>query len=431
MSDIAEQSTLASDSDGRREAIAVTSRTRRGVVVATILFCLLPAIQLGLTYWISIQGLAFVLVLYAVNKRLSLEDMAICALIAAAMLTGLVFQPDMGRPTWVFMHNAFEALGIFVIISAAKDPRWSMPDRLLKPILVAAVLGVFTLTLAQYVSYTFLKEPRFLLPSSLYATGQATNASDRLAWSRLHGFLAEVRISATFAEPSYLGFILMCLTVLVLNSRRHSVATLGLLAALLATAALSKSASSVMMISLLVTYAYRSRLNLWTAFGVAGIGAVLLAVAATALDFDPIGRLLRSADPRLEPSGYIRLIMPLQHVATVLTEAPFGVAWSDVPTFFAHHASTYAMMNPVDSTTGELNGQDNGFLNLFIQFGWTAFIVIVGVIVSIRDRFILLFLLLVAQFNGAPLSPDKIAMISLALVCKPTHRDNRAPQKAT
>jgi hypothetical protein len=130
MSDIAEQSTLASDSDGRREAIAVTSRTRRGVVVATILFCLLPAIQLGLTYWISIQGLAFVLVLYAVNKRLSLEDMAICALIAAAMLTGLVFQPDIGRPTWVFMHNAFEALGIFVIISAAKDPRWSMPDRL-------------------------------------------------------------------------------------------------------------------------------------------------------------------------------------------------------------------------------------------------------------------------------------------------------------
>jgi hypothetical protein len=385
--------------------------------------CLLPFIQLGLTYWISIEGLAIVLVLFAVDKRLSVADMSACALITAVMLVGLILQPDIGGPISAFKHNVAQAIGIFIIVCAAKDAKWNASRTFLLRMLFVTVVGLVVLTLAQYITYTFLKEPRFLLPASLYVTGQGTLASSSLEFGRMHGFLAAVRVAATFAEPSYLGFISMCLAVMVLNSRLNSAATFGLLALLLAMVAMSKSASGIIMLTVLIAYAYRSKFTFATFLLSVGVTVVLFASTVMLLDFDPIGRLLSATDPRLEPSGYIRLIMPLRHVAIVLKEAPFGVPFYDTYEFLAHHATSYTMMAPTDSSTGDWIGEDNGLLNFIIQFGWAGFIVIGAVIFAIRDGFVLLFLLFVTQFNGAPLSPDKVAMIALALAWK---RDNIA-----
>ena len=418
MLNVVDDRTLAFRSSGVGEAISGTSASARSLLVVPILMCMLPFIQLGLTYWISIEGLAFVLALFAVDKRLSVADMSSCALITAAMLVGLILQPDIVSPISAFKHNVSQAIGIFIIVCAAKDTKWNVSQTPLWRLLIVTVVGLVILTLAQYVTYVFLKDPRFLLPASLYVTGQGTLARSAIEFGRVHGFLAAVRVAATFAEPSYLGFISMCLTVMVLNSRLRSAAKFGLLTLLLAMVAMSKSASGIIMITVLIAYAYRSKFTFATFLICVSVTVVFFASTMMLLDFDPIGRLLSSTDPRLEQSGYIRLIMPLQHAATVLKEAPFGVPFSETYEFLAHHSTSYTMMNPTYSYTGDWIGQDNGLLNLIIQFGWAGFIVIGGVAFAVRDGFILLFLLFATQFNGSALTPDKVAMISLALAWK-------------
>jgi hypothetical protein len=400
-----------------------------GVWVVFVLFASLPFIQLGLTYELSVQYLAFLVVAIAVKKHLSVREWVVWSFIFVAMLLGLFWHLDAQALFSAMLRNSREAVGVLLILCAARNVSWVVPERFLRWMLGATVAGLFLLTLAQFVTYAILRNPHFFVPASWFIAGQDTIPQRWLEFGRLNGFLADVRVSATYAEPSYLAFVCLCLAVLVRSAALGRALTGILLSALLATIALSKSASGGVLFVLLVAYAYRRELitprRLLLALATL---AIALPVAAGMLDFNPLERILDATDPRIEPSGYIRLVMPFKHIATVLTESPFGVPWSELYNFFLQRTGEYSAIGPVEKSTGMWIGQDNGLLNLFIEFGWAGFVVIGGIVAVIRDRLTLLFLLFVMQFNGAPFGPDKVALICLALTCRPAPRP--APQAA-
>ena len=399
---------------------------RTAMLIVFVLFCSLPFIQLGVTYEISVQYLAFIVVVIAVKKHLSLREWVIWAFVFVAMLFGLFWHLDAEALFTSILRSSREAIGVLVIMCAARNVSWIVPERFLRLMLIGTVAGLFMVTLAQFVTYAILKNPQFFMPASFFITGQDTIPDRWLEFGRLNGFLADVRVSATYSEPSYLSFVCLCLATIVRGASLGRTVTWALLSILLGTIALSKSASGVILFALLMAYAYRQEfITPWRLFLAFATLSVVLPIAAGMLDFNPLERIMDATDPRIEPSGYIRLVMPLKHVATVLTESPFGVPWSELFSFFLQRTGDYSVIGPVDKSTGMWVGQDNGFLNLFIEFGWAGFIVAGGIIGVIRDRFILLFLLFAMQFNGSPFGPDKVALICLALSCRPATRSVR------
>jgi len=419
---IAAPNNIAKPSGQVRGGLESVSRLhdRTAMFAVLVLFCSLPFIQLGISYEISVQYLAFIVVAITVRKRLPLREWVIWAFVFVAMLLGLFWHLDAEALFGAILRNSREALGVLLIICAARNVSWSVPDRFLRFLLNSTIVGLFILTLAQFVTYTVLKKPQFFMPAAFFITGQDTIPDHWLEFGKLNGFLASVRVSATYSEPSYLSFVCLCLATIVRRASLDKTTTWVLLSLSLGTIALSKSASGVFLFVLFMAYSYgREFITPGRLLVLSGTLSAALLIAAGALDFNPLERIMDVTDPRVEPSGYIRLVMPLQHVATVLTESPFGVPWSELYNFFLQRTGDYSVIGPVEKSTGMWIGQDNGFLNLFIEFGWAGFVVIGGIVGAIRDRFVLLFLLFVTQFNGSPFGPDKVALICLALSCRP------------
>jgi len=402
-----------------RTTNVLARRDNYAIAVILLLFFCVPFIQLGLSYEWSFQYLAYAAVLLTVRKRLTMMEWCIWAFVYAAMLLGLFYYLDAEALFTAILRVSREALGILLVMCAARNASWRVPAAFLSFMLQSVVFGLFLITLLQFVSYTFLKRPQFFVPASFFIAGEDTIASRWLEVGRLNGFLANIRVSATYSEPSYLSFVCLCLAMIIHRAAFSTRKTLFLLAILFCTVCLCKSASGVMLFVLLIAYAYRSIVFIPTRM-VLFIAVLLLITSITAVvfDFNPVQRIMESADPKLEPSGHIRLVMPWKHVATVLTESPLGVPWSELYSFFVQRADEYGAIGPVDKSTRILVGQDNGFLNFFIEFGWAGFVVIAGIVAVVRDRLNLLFLLAITQFNGAPFGPDKVALMCFALSCR-------------
>ncbi len=394
--------------------------TRAATWIVFTLFCVLPVVQLGITYELAPQYLGFVLVVLTVRKHLPLRDWSIVAFICCAMFLGIFWHLDADELGGAILRNLREAIAAVMILCAARNVSWVVPRQFLHRMLLAVILGLFLLTAAQFVFYEVLKSPRFFVPASYFITGQTTLPQYWLEYGQKNGFLAQVRVSATYSEPSYLSFVCLSLAVMVRNAGFGRALYWLSLSLLLVTVALSKSASGPILLMLLIVYLHRRGLvTPQRALLVLGAAAVAMPIAANVLDFNPIERIVNIANPRTEESGYIRFVMPFKHIATILTDSPFGVPWTELYGFLLARSGDYSGLGPVDKSTGMWVGQDNGLLNLLIEFGWGGLVIIGGIVAVIRDRFILLYLLFVMQFNGAPFGPDKVAVICLALSTRP------------
>jgi len=111
-------------------------------------------------------------------------------------------------------------------------------------------------------------------------------------------------------------------------------------------------------------------------------------------------------------------VLPFKHIALVLQEKPFGVPLSEFFTFTSRHLEHYVAAGgtgPVSVIEGGAAGTDNGLLNLVISFGVGGILFLCIVPFVIRDKLALVYLLFASQFNGDVLSPDKAAIIALAI----------------
>jgi hypothetical protein len=390
----------------------------RASAVACLLLLATPFTQFGHNYWTSVQGAMFFLVLLFVSKRVGRLELLLFMVMAATMILSLVGHVYADSLFYSFLRLLRQIICLYLIVCAAATVSWR-PRPYFFDVLLPIVVGLLSgLVIAQFVTYTFFGWSGLFVPFNWFMTGFVTLADAWLEFGARHGFLANVRASGPYAEPSYFGFMALTLALLVIRGVERPRMKAGLLAALFIALLCSKSASGVLLFALLTLFAFRKQMSLWQWLAIF-VTVVAGGVAADyLLDFQLFERLLNIGDPVKEPSGYVRLVLPLKHVALVLQHKPFGVPMSEFFVFTSRHVDEYSLagpLNPVSLLRGVSDGTDNGLLNLFITQGYGG-LVIVGLLpFVVKDKLTLLYLLFVSQFNGDMMSPDKAAIIALGI----------------
>lgn len=392
---------------------------RLGSLVAAIGLLLVPFIQFGVSYWLSVQGALFWLALIFVRKRPSHLQVLLFIAILLTMVASLLGHAYSDTLFYAFLRIARQSVCLFLIVCAATSVSYRPGPFFFERLLPAVIVTLSGLVVLQFVTHTFLGWTYLFVPSKFYVQGFSTLADSWLQFGESHGVSVVVRPSATYAEPSYFGFVALGLTMLVFKGV-YGRLQVALLALIFVALLCSKSASGVVLFVGLVLFAYRRHLSpVYLFAGCLLVGLVLIG-ADVFLDFHPLERLVNITDTTKERSGYIRLILPIKHVLLVLEQKPLGVPLSEFFTFTSHRAGEYGgagSYGPVSVLRGVTEGLDNGFLNLFITFGLGAFVIIGLICLIVRDKLTLVFLLFVSQFNGDLLSPDKAAVVALVLAC--------------
>lgn len=405
--------------------------THRANVLAMLMLLALPFIQLGLTYWASVQGVIFLLVALFVLKGISRLQLLMFVIIAVSLLMSLMGHLYSDTLLYAFFRILRQILSLYLIVCAANTLSWRPRDYFFDVALPFVVVALSALVILQFLTYTLLGWTYLFLPAELFIAGFSTIADHWIDFAATHGLVADVRAAGTYAEPSYFGFIALSLAFLVLRGVQDGVRKTWLLGLMLVAVICSKSASGVVLYVLLLLFAFRQRLTLPIICCVLLVLALGLVGADLLLDFHLLERLSNITNPALEPSGYIRLILPLKHIALVLQHKPLGVPLSEFFTFTSQHLSEYVggSIGPVQLLKGVSSGTDNGFLNLFVSFGLGGFVLVGLFPFIVKDGLILVFLLFVCQFNGDIFAPDKVAVIALVVSCRRVINVSVAPAK--
>jgi len=390
----------------------------RASVLATLLLLSLPFTQFGLTYWISVQGIVFWVVALFVLKSVTRLQLLLFTLMCLCMLVSLAGHLYADSLFYSFLRSIRQMLALYLIVCAAGTRSWRPRGYFFDVALPLVIVGVSGLVILQFVTYTFFGSSIFFVPGQVFIQGFATIADRYIELGAARGFIAEVRAAGPYAEPSYFGFVALSLALLVVRGVESGLRQALLLGLMFVALLCSKSASGVVSLGLFVLFAYRKRLAFHHfLFAFAAVTVALVASEAF-LNFNLIERLMNITDPVKEPSGYVRLVLPFKHIALVLQEKPFGVPLSEFFVFTSRHLDHYVgsgTSGPVSLIEGASSGTDNGLLNLVIAFGIGGIVLLALAPFVIRDKLVLVYLLFASQFNGDVFSPDKAAIIALAI----------------
>ena len=404
----------------RRPSAADDATAYRASALTCLLLLALPFTQFGHGYWTSVQGAMFLLVVLFIRKTISTLDFLLFTIIALTMLSSLLGHLYADTLFHSFLRIIRQIVCIYVIVCAAGTVSWRPKPFFFDRLLPIVILALSLMVVAQFVTYAAFGWSRLFVPAEFFIGGLSTIADRVIELGMARGFVASVRASGPFAEPSYFGFVALSLAMLIFRGVPGPRRQFVLLGALLVALVCSKSASGVPLLVLLSLFAFRKQLTVLHWFGIAAALVAGLVAAELLLKFSLVERLINITDPVLEQSGYLRLVLPFKHIALVLQHKPFGVPLSEFFTFASHHFQEYASgtFNPVERMTGVASGTDNAFLNLFLSFGFGAFVIIGALPFIVKDKLTLVYLLFVSQFNGDIMGPDKAAIIALAISCR-------------
>ncbi len=379
-------------------------------------------LQVGYTVHLSIAGAFFLLMMICGIRRLTVPALVLGLIGMVLILLPIIFSPVNDLADNALYRSFREALGFFVIISL-KNVRLVIGNKTHQRIrrsIWIIIAGLLLITALQAIDIFALHSGRFfmsyrLFPGTIDLENCWTLAS---CWSEFgvsRGISVLIRPAATYAEPSYLGFVVLCLVFASqkINSgnktARNCIIFIALIIVLLA-----QTVSGIISLAILlfvVNWRYLSK-NI----GFIIFGAVFLLASALLLS----GRfeaLLGGSDE----SGLIRLVYPLQVVGEVFSRGYiFGVPMDYVP----------LVLKDVGAQ-GLHTASDNALINMFILYGVSGF-AILAILFLKMDFAEIVFLLLTMQFNGGIFSYEKVAMISLALLLYRAHFQSRgASESAT
>ena len=362
------------------------------------------AIQFGHTIYESVQFCAFLFLLPLLLPGL-IGNIKIVALPVLLAAFAFYFSTAVYINSSNVLHNLLWSTRSFVcflcIVSARYAPLNRVP-RLPTSVFWVLVALIGALTVAQWAYLQGIISHNTLIPNNYFAVDTGTVAEDKTDLALAGGWESIYRSSAFYTEPSYLGFICLCLYVI-----RHQAeaikSNLIAFALLLFLCLVAKTASGFIILCFFffVVNARGIVLNrrrypiLAILFGV---------VIYFSLPF--ISRVLGSTDSASEPSGYIRLVFPMKCVSAVFLHAPLGVPQAELPDFFQANL-------PADATIGNF---DNGLVNVFLYFGIFGFVIWICFIGMMRNWALALFVMLCALYNGNVFAYDKAFLISISIL---------------
>jgi ABC-type multidrug transport system fused ATPase/permease subunit len=390
----------------------------RATLFAVFILLTIPFTQFGKSYWISVQGFAFWLLLFTVRKTLTPQQLVMFLAVCVLMMLSLVGNAYADTLFYAFVRIVRQVLALYIVVCAALTLPWRPKPYFFKYLLPAVIFAVSGLVILQFVSYEFFGVSHFFVPSQLFIQGFGTIADSTLQLAEIRGFVADVRASGTFSEPSYFGFVALSFNALIVRTVSSARVKGILLVVLFAALLCAKTASGILMFVVFNAFVFRKSLTAGQKLVAAFFILACFILSALVLNAGLFERLLNVTDPVKEPSGYVRLVLPLKHILLVFQERPFGVPLTEFSFLVNKHIENYGSLLSIGQplTMGwRVVGTDNAFLNLFITFGLFGFAVIAIIPFLIRDGLSLMYLFLAAQFNGDLLSPDKAVIMAFVL----------------
>jgi hypothetical protein len=359
---------------------------------------------MGFSYYVSIQALLFV---YLVSQLpLSLYFKAILPIFLLFML--------MVIPAFFFeipeqVNSIFNSLRQFfclaVLVTILKTSNFSVRDgnQMFWVITVLLILCIATIVQLIGLQGGVSLTP----PASLLVANAGTLEAMQFAASL--GMTEELRPSAFYGEPSYLAFVCISLLYVAYSWRNAGKAIFYASLLCLVMVITSRSLSAFLSyVALSIVYLLsKQQVNLKIIFsmlcvGLAGVSYLVFSDGASWLASRLSGIISMDSDH----SSTLRLIAPFFLIEMVFQDYFFGVPSLALGNVFGNSFED-----------GTVLGTDNGFLNLFINFGYSGFLIVFILFFFCRKNVLLLtYLILASMFNGAFLSIDKIAVIGFVIL---------------
>ncbi len=375
-------------------------------MLTSILILLMLAIQLGPSYYASVASVALILVI--INWFSPIAAGAIRSArfswIVVLMPLQLLDLPSYD-PSADLLRVAREAVLFVLLCGAVLGARYAATEKL-RPTPVAAIVGIigFLFLLAVVQSIMLPRGVYIGVPEAYYTLETGTIATEAaLRWTA-----DALRPTGTFSEPSYLGFVLISLSLMLAPRLDTFRSTLPLLIVIILTGLLARSLAFVFALGLviLLPIAFQRGRNR----GLIVVGA-LLGVAA-ALVFTPavsiIGRLfLAASSTTADYSTNVRIVAPFQTLPGYLLAHPFGAPFSVVDR---------VLMGFIPDTSIDVQEfRSNAFTYLFFIYGIVAAPLIGLTVRCARDLRSGLYLLICFFFNGTYFAIDKVAIIAMTI----------------
>ena len=369
-----------------------------------VLLCV-PFIQLGFNYYLSVQVLAFILALFIIPLKTYIKFVPVGFILLGLMCLPVIFAVNSDYVVHDILKTVREFIcyaPIYCLIkyrhSVLQETKVNLNVRRMVPVLV------FTLLIITILQGIFLKKGLYLsIPYEFFMAdfGTLPGALD-LKFSY-------IRPAATFGEPSYLGFVITSLLLVVLRIYEKSWLKNALIFSILLTAYLCESLSGqVAVFVLLFIYFIQSKIQIYTKFLLISVACLVVTIALVAnlSSFSTIERLSNISDKKKESSGHARLAVPLKIASEVLMKSPIGVTNSQLGKVIGI------------STKDDLafSGFSNGFFNLLINYGLTGILLLALLFLPIwNDLLIIAYIFLSTFFNGSFLVYDKGAIVVTSL----------------
>jgi hypothetical protein len=367
---------------------------------STFLF-VLPFIQLGYSYYVSVSTAGAALILLIAGKsnfrtlwqqNLVFRSIACLSMIVATASYGGASSPDV-------LRAVREAVAFFLLTGSAL---WSIPVfslRLSARILLAIWLfGLGTLAMVIVQTVYLRSHVYFGIPMELFS--QNTNTLP----GELALLYSSLRPSGTFAEPSYLGGVCLSLIFAIspLLMQKRSVQLLSAL--LLLIVVISRSLSGMLFIFVYLLVYMRGALRSPAVFYGCVVSLLGILLAVTLTDNPISDRLLSGGDYDASIMG--RIFGPLEAIPKILPLYPLGIPlapFQGMGYSFSH-----------DLAAGEMT--HNGLFNLVINYGFVGFLLGGVVLFSFRSTEAMVYILALSIQNGGFLTVDKFVIVALSIM---------------
>lgn len=368
-----------------------------------IVVLLSPFIQLGSSYYSSIATLAAAIGLLAWWRPLSagLARSGFPVLIVGFM-TLSYFSSLLIAGKGDFLRVGREGIIFLVLIAALIGFQRKTAVISRPPYYLFFIFAVFYFLLTVVQAYNLQRGIYVGLPQQWFATDAQTLASDLdLTYN------AFLRPTGTFSEPSYLGFMMVSIALMMVPIIGHDRIAVATLALVILTGILSRSLAFYlsMIVVLLLPFALEKGANRVMILSF----LLIFTVPVIALSGESVLSRVASAGSAstADMSTSDRVFGPLAALPGYLRAYPLGNPFSVVPQSLLPFLSRRTA-DPIDIL-------NNAFFNLLFSYGIVGLVMIAIIVGYARDIRIKLYLITAAMFNGAFLAIDKIVVICLTL----------------
>lgn len=364
-------------------------------MIAFIIILLLPFLQLGLTYYLSISTLLAMLftlnlkagdLIYskkAFIKLLFFVAFSICMLISGGEVNGY-FNAD-------HLRNIRESSFLVVILMILSSRiYWSekLTFQVINLLLFSSIL-IFSLTLIQ--SIYILKFKYIGIPDYFYVMNAGTIPGE------LDLIYSKIRPAATFGEPSYLSLYCLLIIIGLFPIIKLYKKALIIVIILSSTIIMSLSMMGIVFLIFFIIFNYlKAKFDLNKK---ALIMLPLLSISIYLVFYFLIERILNVISGS-DISFNDRVLTPVKYIPDILMNHPIGIKISDK--FYESYNYGYVDISYI---------LHNAIITLIYSYGFLGFIIVYLVFRSARNNYIKYALFIMMMQNGGFLNIDKVVLV--------------------